>query len=148
MKAFDFSLQNQDDRTVKLFDYRGRRLVLYFYPKDDTPGCTTEACSFRDFSDQFKAKNVAVLGISKDSPASHRKFIEKYHLNFDLLSDPTAEAIKAYGAWGAKKFLGKTFEGILRTTFVIGPDGNIEKTYPNVTPNDHVQEILSGLTGV
>lgn len=145
MKAPDFSLADQDDRIHKLSDYRGKWVVLYFYPKDDTPGCTKEACNFRDFLDTFKEKGVAILGVSKDSVISHKKFAEKYHLNFPILSDESKEVIKAYKAWGKKKFLGREFEGTLRMTYLIDPKGEIGKVYKNVNPTIHASEILKDL---
>ena len=145
MNAPTFSLQNQNGETISLADYAGRWLILYVYPKDDTPGCTTEACSFRDNIALFEGNGVAILGISKDTVTSHRKFVDKYNLPFDLLSDPTAETIKAYGAWGKKKFMGKEYDGIMRKTFIIGPNGEIKKEYPNVTPAEHAQQILADL---
>lgn len=145
MKAFDFLLPDQFGNVHKLADYRGKFLVLYFYPKDDTPGCTKEACSFRDSAEQYRGSNIAVLGVSKDSIASHRKFAEKHRLNFPLLSDETAETIKAYGAWGEKKFMGRSFEGIKRTTFLIDPDGNILKTYEKVNVFTHAGQIIGDI---
>jgi len=145
MNAPIFSLPNQNGEIRSLNEYRGHWVVVYFYPKDDTPGCTTEACSFRDTNDLFINQNITVFGISKDSVVAHKKFADKYHLSFDLLSDPTAETIKAYGAWGTQKFLGKEYDGILRTTFIIGPDGEIKKEYPKVTPSEHAQNILEDI---
>ena len=114
MKAINFSLPDQNNKIHNLEDYKGQWVVVYFYPHDDTPGCTKEACGFRDKSQPYKDQNIIILGISKDSVDSHKKFAEKYHLNFPLLSDESKDTIKAYGAWGEKKFLGKTFEGVLR----------------------------------
>lgn len=145
MKAQDFSLPDQDNKFHSLKDYEGKWVVLYFYPKDDTPGCTTEACSFRDNIKILQDLGVVVLGISKDSVLSHKKFAQKYHLNFPLLADITAETIKAYSAWGKKKFMGKEFEGILRTTYLINPDGEIAKVYEKVDPLNHADLILSDL---
>lgn len=145
MKAHDFSLQDQAGKTHSLADYAGKWLVLYFYPKDDTPGCTTEACSFRDIYRELDSQGVAVLGVSKDSVPSHAKFAEKFHLNFPILSDPDHSVIDAYGAWGLKKFMGREFEGIIRKTFIINPSGEIVKEYPKVTPKDHADEILRDL---
>lgn len=143
--APDFTLPDQFGSNHSLSDYRGRWVVLYFYPKDDTPGCTKEACAFRDSLTGFKAKNVAVLGVSKDSIRSHKKFAEKFSLDFPLLSDPEATAIKAYGAWGPKKFMGREFEGILRRTILINPQGEIAKEYPDVDPVLHAGEVLTDL---
>jgi thioredoxin-dependent peroxiredoxin len=142
MKAPAFSLQDQGGNTVSLKDFAGKWLVVYFYPKDDTPGCTKEACSFRDAKELLREKGLEVVGISKDSVKSHAKFAEKYDLNFPLLSDESTETIKAYGAWGQKKFMGREFEGILRQTFLINPAGEIVKSYPEVTPQDHALQIL------
>ncbi len=141
-KAPDFALSDQTDTIRSLADYVGKWLVVYFYPKDDTPGCTTEACSFRDEYEYLQEQGLAIVGISKDSVKSHAKFAEKYHLNFPLLSDPTGEVVNSYGAWGKKKFLGKEYEGILRQTFLINPLGEIAKEYPQVSPKEHVGEIL------
>lgn len=142
MKAPLFTLPDQDGKTQALSDFRGSWVILYFYPKDDTPGCTKEACSFRDAQPVYREKGIQIVGVSKDSVASHRKFADKYHLSFPLLSDETKEVIKAYNAWGEKKFMGKTFEGTLRKSFLIDPDGEIRKEYPKVDPLAHAQEIL------
>ncbi|MFI5240188.1 MAG: thioredoxin-dependent thiol peroxidase [Candidatus Saccharimonadia bacterium] len=142
MKAPNFTLFDQFSNKHSLADYSGKWLVVYFYPKDDTPGCTTEACSFRDEYDYLEEKGLSILGISKDSVTSHLKFANKYHLNFPLLSDETAATIKAYGAWGTKKMMGREYDGIIRKTFLINPDGEIVKEYPKVTPKDHALEIL------
>jgi thioredoxin-dependent peroxiredoxin len=145
MKATDFSLFDQNNIEHKLSDYHGKWVVLYFYPKDDTPGCTKEACNFRDNFHQLEKMGVIILGISKDSVKSHKKFADKYQLNFPLLSDEDKDVIKAYKAWGKKKFMGKEFEGILRTTHVINPEGEIVKTYENVNPTIHAKQILEDL---
>lgn len=142
MKAKDFTLLDQDNKEHSLKDYRGKWVIVYFYPKDDTPGCTKEACSFRDSYHEFEKRNVIILGISKDSVKSHKKFAEKYHLTFPLLSDHDATVINEYDAWGEKKFMGKTFMGILRNTYLINPEGDIEKIYDNVDPLTHASEIL------
>lgn len=145
-QAPDFSLPDQDGNLKTLHDYHGQWVVLYFYPKDDTPGCTAEACSFRDERDAIaEYGNAVVLGISKDSVKSHKKFAEKYKLNFTLLSDQSAETIKAYGAWGQKKFMGRKFMGILRNTYLIDPDGNLAKTYEGVNPKEHAAAIIADL---
>src|SRR6185369_13262442 len=123
MKAPKFSLPDQDNKTHSLDDYKGRWLIVYFYPKDDTPGCTKEACSFRDNRQEFVKRGVAFVGISKDTVSSHKKFAEKFHLDFPLLSDPTHEIIEAYGAWGKKKFMGREFIGTIRNTVLINPQG-------------------------
>ncbi len=142
MKAHDFSLRDENGEMHSLSDYRGKWVVMYFYPKDDTPGCTTEACGFRDSLDELKKQGAVILGVSKDSIASHRKFKDKYHLNFTLLSDTDTSTIKAYGAWGKKKFLGKEFKGTLRITYLIDPKGKIVKKYDKVDPAEHAKQIL------
>lgn len=145
-QAPNFSLPDQTGTVRTLKDYAGGWLVLYFYPKDDTPGCTKEACNFRDARDQLAAiGNAAVVGISKDSVRKHASFIAKHDLNFTLLSDPEAVTIKAYGAWGQKKFMGREFEGILRNTYLIDPRGIIVKEYLGVNPSTHATEILADL---
>ncbi len=140
-----FSLPDQDGTLTKLEDFAGQWIVLYFYPKDDTPGCTTEACSFRDEYEFIKEHGAVVLGISKDSVKSHQKFAQKYHLNFPLLSDEHIEAIKTYGVWGERSMYGKTFMGVIRSTFIIDPQGQIVKEYPKVTPKDHAVQIVKDL---
>ncbi len=145
MKAKDFTLPDENGKNHTLHEFRGRWLVLYFYPKDDTPGCTMEACTLRDKLGELEALNVAIVGVSKDSVASHKKFKEKYHLNFSLLSDESKEMIMAYDAWGKKKFLGKEFEGTLRKTYLIDGEGEIRKIYDNVNPVNHAGEILRDL---
>ena len=141
--APQFDLEDQDGKrhTLKSLLAKGP-LILYFYPADFTPGCTKEACSFRDRFTQLQKMGVVILGISKDNQKSHKKFAEKYHLNFPLLSDESRETIKAFGAWGEKKFMGKTFEGVLRKTFLIGPDGLVKKIYKKVNPINHAGEII------
>ncbi|MBI4066449.1 peroxiredoxin [Candidatus Gottesmanbacteria bacterium] len=143
MHAPDFSLQDQGGKTHRLADYRGRWLVLYSYPKDDTPGCTKEACGFRDAMGAFTKLGIVVLGISKDSVALHKRFAQKYNLPFSLLSDPEHKALEALGAWGKKAFMGRTFMGTLRRTYIINPKGEIVKEYPNVTPATHAAEVLT-----
>lgn len=140
--APDFELPDQEKVTHKLSDYRGKKVVLYFYPKDDTPGCTKEACSFRDSFGDFRKNGLVVLGVSKDSVASHAKFQEKYSLPFPLLSDTDTEVIKAYEAWGPKKYMGKDYMGVLRVTYVIDEEGRVLKAYEQVKPQDHAEEIL------
>jgi thioredoxin-dependent peroxiredoxin len=144
-KAHDFTLLDQDGIERSLRDYLGKWVVLYFYPKDDTPGCTTEACNFRDSFHQLQQMGVVILGVSKDSVASHKKFATKYNLTFPLLSDPDHAVIEKYAAWGEKKFMGKIFLGILRTTYLIDPEGNIAKTYEKVNPTVHAEEITLDL---
>ena len=145
MKAKDFSLPDQDGKVHKLSDYRGRWIVLYFYPKDDTPGCTKEACNFRDSFHELQKMDVQILGVSKDSVASHKKFAEKYNLNFPILSDENKETIEKYKAWGIKKFMGRSFEGVLRITYLIDPRGKIKKVYEKVNPLVHASEIIKDL---
>jgi len=148
MKAIDFNLPDENNIYHKLADYLGKWVVLYFYPKDDTPGCTAEACSFRDNLADLKKYGVEILGVSKDSVKSHKKFSEKYGLNFAILSDESLETIKAYGAYGEKKFMGKTFEGVMRVTFLIDKKGNIKKKYEKVSPKEHAKEILDDIRGL
>ena len=144
-KAPAFALPDKDGNIVKLEDFAGKKLVLYFYPKDNTPGCTRQACAFASLYDGFKDKDVAVVGVSKDSTASHQKFAEKYDLPFVLLSDPELEAIKAYDVWQEKKQYGKVSFGVVRTTYVIDENGMIEKTMPKVKPDTNAIEILEYL---
>lgn len=144
--APDFSLQDQDGKLHQLKDYAGKWLVLYFYPKDDTPGCTKEACSFRDARDVIaKLGRAEVVGVSKDSVASHKKFADKHELNFTLLSDPEHKTIEAYDSWQPKKFMGREFLGTMRNTFVISPDGKIAKKYEGVDPQTHAAQIIKDL---
>jgi peroxiredoxin Q/BCP len=145
MKTTDFSLPDQDGVVHTLSQYHGRWVILYFYPKDDTPGCTKEACSFRDAITEFAKLGIVILGVSKDSIASHKKFADKYHLKFPLLSDETKIVIQAYNAWGTKKFMGREFEGTLRKTYLINPQGDIQKVYEKVNPLTHSEEILADL---
>lgn len=142
MKAPDFKLPDQNGKEHSLADYKGKWLVLYFYPKDDTTGCTKEACSFRDGRDALRDQGIEVVGVSKDTVASHKKFVDKYHLNFTLLADPELETIKAYKSWGLKKLYGREYEGTFRNTFLIDPKGEIVKTYEKVSPADHALQIL------
>jgi len=144
-KAPDFKLPDQENKLHKLSDYRGKWVVVYFYPKDNTPGCTKEACGFRDRGQDLLAKGVVILGISKDSVASHLKFAQKYHLNFPLLADPDKKVIRAYEAWGKKKFMGRDFEGIKRITYLIDPKGLIFKGFDKVNPLTHAHDILAVL---
>ncbi|MBO7161579.1 MAG: thioredoxin-dependent thiol peroxidase [Clostridia bacterium] len=144
-KAPDFTLLDKEGNTVSLSDFFGKKIVLYFYPKDNTPGCTKQACAFASAYDDFKSKDVTVIGISKDSVASHKKFAEKYSLPFVLLSDPELVAIKAYDVWQEKKMCGKVGMGVVRTTFIIDENGNIEKIMPKVKPDTNAQEILEYL---
>jgi peroxiredoxin Q/BCP len=145
-QAPDFTLPDQAGVTHSLADYAGRWLVLYFYPKDDTPGCTTEACSFRDERSAIaEFGHAEVVGISKDSVASHKKFAEKYHLDFIILSDPEHKIIEAYGSWQPKKFMGKEYLGTQRNTFIINPAGKIAKKYTGVDPKTHAAQIIADL---
>ena len=147
IKAPDFALQDKDGKSVKLSDFSGRKVVLYFYPKDNTPGCTRQACAFATAYEEFKTKNIVVIGISKDSVASHAKFAQKYDLPFALLSDPELQAIQAYGVWQEKKLYGKTSMGVVRSTFIIDEQGMVEKVMPKVKPDTNAAEILAYLAG-
>ena len=146
MKAPDFTLFDKDGKAVSLSDFSGKKVVLYFYPKDNTPGCTRQACAFAGAYKQFEAMGVEVIGISKDSVASHVKFAEKYNLPFVLLSDPELTAIQAYGVWQEKKLYGKVSMGVVRTTFIIDEKGIIEKVMPKVKPDTNAAEILEVLS--
>ncbi len=146
-KAPDFSLPDQNGSTVRLSDFQGKKVVLYFYSKDNTPGCTRQACAFAASYEQFKTQNVIVIGISKDSVASHLKFSQKHALPFILLSDPELQAIQAYGVWQEKKLYGKVSMGVVRTTYIIDEQGNIEKVMPKVKPDTNAAEILTLLAG-
>lgn len=147
MKAPDFTLNDKDGNSVSLSDFSGKKIVLYFYPKDNTPGCTRQACAFAAAYEGFKAKDVVVIGISKDSVTSHQKFAQKYNLPFILLSDPELQAIDGYGVWQEKKLYGKVSMGVVRTTFIIDENGLIEKIMPKVKPDTNASEILQYLTG-
>ncbi|WP_294540307.1 thioredoxin-dependent thiol peroxidase [uncultured Gemmiger sp.] len=143
-----FTLKDQDGNTVSLSDFAGKRVVVYFYPRDNTPGCTRQACAFAQNFDGFRSRDVVVIGISKDSVASHLKFAQKYELPFILLSDPELQAIQAYDVWQEKKLYGKVSMGVVRTTYVIDPQGNIEKVMPKVKPDTNAADILAYLDGV
>ena len=147
MRAPDFTLPDKDGRMVTLTDFAGKRVVLYFYPRDNTPGCTRQACAFAAAYEAFKSMDAVVIGVSKDSVASHQKFAEKYGLPFVLLSDPELTAIQAYGVWQEKKSYGKVSMGVVRTTYVIDPEGVIEKVMPKVKPDTNAAEILAYLDG-
>ena len=147
MKAPGFTLQDQDGREVSLVDYRGKKVVLYFYPKDSTPGCTRQACAFAGSLSEIKAQGAVVLGVSKDSVASHRKFADKYGLPFTLLSDPQLEAIQAYGVWQEKKLYGKVSMGVVRTTFLIDEEGTVTAVMPKVKPDTNAADVLAMLKG-
>lgn len=144
-KAPNFTLTNKDGREVTLSDFLGKKVVLYFYPKDNTPGCTRQACAFAGLFGEFEQRGAAVIGISKDSVASHQKFAEKYNLPFILLADPERKAIEAYGVWQEKKLYGKTSMGVARTTFIIDEGGKIAKIMNKVKPDTNAQEILNEL---
>ena len=147
MKAPDFTLLDKRGNSVSLSDFLGKKVVLYFYPKDSTPGCTRQACAFAQNHSNFEDKNVVVIGISKDSVASHLKFAEKYELPFVLLSDPELQAIQAYGVWQEKKLYGKVSMGVVRSTYLIDEQGVIEKVMPKVKPDTNAAEILAYLNG-
>ncbi len=145
MKAPAFTLPDSDGKSVSLSDFAGKTVVLYFYPKDNTPGCTRQACAFKAKNDEFKAKNAVIIGVSKDSSASHARFAEKYGLPFVLLSDENLDVIKAYGVWQEKKLYGKVSYGVVRTTFVIDGDGVITAVMPKVKPVAFAEEVLAML---
>lgn len=145
MQAPDFALLNGKGELVRLSDFRGKKVVVYFYPKDNTPGCTRQACAFKERYEDFQGKDIVVIGISKDSVASHEKFITKYELPFILLSDVEKEAIQAYGVWQEKKMYGKVSFGVVRSTFVVDEAGTIIKIYPKAKPDDNAGEILNFL---
>lgn len=145
LPAPDFSLPDETGKLRKLSDYRGSPVVLYFYPKDDTPGCTIEACNFRDDYSAYTEAGVVILGVSPDSPKSHQKFKEKYDLPFPLLADEDHSVCSAYDAWGPKKNMGREYEGVLRTTYLIGSDGKILRIFKNVKPAEHSTEVLDAL---
>jgi len=144
-KAPTFELLDQDGKLHRLDDYSGKTIVLYFYPKDDTPGCVKEACSFRDSFAAFKQQGIPVLGVSPDSVKSHAKFQEKYQLPFTLLADEDHAVSELYGVWGLKKYMGREYYGVNRTTFILDGKGEIIKVYENVKPDEHAQEILTML---
>ena len=143
MQAPAFTLADKDGKTVSLSDFLGKKVVLYFYPKDNTPGCTRQACAFAAAYSAFEAKNAVVVGISKDSVSSHEKFAEKYDLPFILLSDPELQAIQAYGVWQEKKLYGKTSMGVVRTTFLIDEEGKVRKVMPKVKPDTNAADVLA-----
>ena len=145
MKAPDFTLKDNDGNAVSLSDFLGKKVVLYFYPKDNTPGCTRQACAFAAAYDGFRKKDVVIIGVSRDSVASHQKFARKYDLPFIPLSDPELQAIQSYGVWQEKKLYGKVSMGVVRTTFVIDEQGTIEKIMPKVKPDTNAAEILAYL---
>ena len=145
--APDFEMPDGEGRQVRLGDLRGKTVVLYFYPKDDTPGCTTEACSFRDAWRDLEDRGVVVLGVSKDDQTSHQKFAQKYGLPFTLLSDEDTTVAQRYGVWGERNMYGRQFMGVARTTFLIGPDGKIQQVWEHVKPAGHAEEVLAYVEG-
>ncbi|MHB8334329.1 MAG: thioredoxin-dependent thiol peroxidase [Acidimicrobiales bacterium] len=146
-RAPAFTLKDQSGAPVRLADFAGQRVVLYFYPADDTPGCTAEACQFNDELTSFVGIGVTVIGVSPDDGASHQRFIDKYGLNFVLLSDPDRKVMTKYGAYGEKKLYGKTVTGVIRSTFVIGPTGRLEHVWYGVRANGHAAKVLASLNG-
>lgn len=142
-QAPDFTIKDQDGNDVKLADFKGQKVVLYFYPKDDTPGCTKEACSFRDADDVYKEKGINVFGVSTDNEKSHQKFISKFNLPFSLLADTDKNLVNAYGVWGEKSMYGKKYMGINRTTFLIDEEGKIKKIFNKVNVSEHADEVLA-----
>lgn len=144
-KAPDFEAHDQNNNPVSLKQFSGKKVILYFYPKDNTPGCTAEACNLRDNYYTLTSQGFVVLGVSTDPVSSHKKFAEKYELPFTLISDPDKKIVKAYGVWGEKKMYGKTYEGVKRTTFVIGEDGTIELVLDKVDTKDHARQVLEAL---
>ncbi len=143
--APDFSAATSGGGTVSLADFKGKNVILYFYPRDDTPGCTKEACGFRDGFSEFQKRGAVVLGVSTDSAAAHDKFVEKFKLPFPLLADEDKKIVNAYGVWGDKSFLGRIYQGTRRVTFLIGGDGRIKKIWPKVKPEQHAAEVLAAL---
>lgn len=142
-KAPEFAGLNQEEKEIKLTDYKGKKVILYFYPKDNTPGCTAESCNLNKNYDELTQKGFEVIGVSPDKATSHQKFIAKYNLAFNLIADTEKEILEAYGAWGLKKLYGREYMGVIRTTFVISEDGVIEKVFPKVKTKDHTNQILS-----
>lgn len=142
-KAPDFTLMDQNGKEVRLSDFLGKKVVLYFYPKDNTPGCTKQACAFAAAYDAFREKDIVVIGISKDSVSSHVKFAEKYHLPFILLSDPERKAIEPFGVWQEKKMCGKVSMGVVRTTYIIDENGVVSHVMPKVKPDTNAEEVLA-----
>jgi peroxiredoxin Q/BCP len=140
-----FSVTTSGGGKISLADFKGRNVILYFYPRDDTPGCTKEACAFRDYFADFKKRGAVVFGVSTDSVKSHDKFVEKFKLPFTLLADEDKKIVEAYGVWGEKSFMGRKYLGTNRVTFLIGPDGKIKKIWPLVKPEEHAAEVLAAL---
>jgi peroxiredoxin Q/BCP len=145
LKVPDFALKDQKGRTVRLSDFRGKKVIVYFYVRDDTPGCTKQACSFRDGISELQSRNAVVLGVSPDTVESHKRFTEKYNLNFSLLADEDAKLAKKLGVWGKKNMYGRTFYGIIRSTFVIDEAGHLVKEYPRVKGNGHLERVIREL---
>ena len=143
ISAPDFELLDENEKLHRLSNYRGQTVLLYFYPKDDTPGCTTEACNFRDDYSAYQKADIVILGVSPDPPKKHAKFKAKYELPFTLLADPDHKVCELYGVWGPKKFMGREYEGVNRTTFLIGVDGNIQHIFEKVKPAQHSEEVLA-----
>lgn len=143
IQAPDFTLQDENGTDHHLSQYLGKSVLLYFYPKDDTPGCTTEACNFRDDYSLYEKAGIVILGVSPDTPKAHKKFKEKYHLPFTLLADVDHSVCQLYGVWGKKKFMGKEYDGVFRTSFLIDANGKIMKVYENVKPADHSAEVIA-----
>jgi peroxiredoxin Q/BCP len=146
-QAPDFELVDHQGQRIRLRDLRGKRVVLYFYPRDGTPGCTREACSFRDVYAKLQKAGVVVLGVSPDPPESHARFRERHRLPFPLLSDPEGKVAQAYGAWAQKTLYGRKRWGVARTTFLVGPDGRVERVWRRVKPDGHGEEVLAALQG-
>src|SRR5262245_8351836 len=144
-KAPNFTARSNAGGTVSLSDFEGKNVILYFYPKDDTPGCTKEACGFRDHFKAFEKRDTVLLGVSTDGIKSHQKFVEKFKLPFTLLADEDRKIVQAYGVWGEKRFMGRKYMGTYRVTFLIGPDGRIKRTWQKVKPDEHAGEVLAAL---
>lgn len=144
-EAPEFSAMTNGGGKVSLSDFKGKDVILYFYPRDDTPGCTKEACAFRDSFAEFEKRGAVVLGVSVDPVKAHDKFVEKYKLPFTLLADEDKKIVQAYGVWGEKRFMGRKYMGTHRVTFLIGPDGRIKKIWPKVKPDEHAKEVLAAL---
>lgn len=146
-KAYDFKLQNQDGKEIRLSDFKGKKVILYFYPKDNTPGCTAQSCGFRDYNKEIQDLNAVVIGINKDSVKTHQNFKNKYELPFELLSNTELDVLEKYGVWQEKKLYGKVSMGIVRTTFIIDENGNIEKIFNKVKAKENPSEVLAYLKG-
>ena len=144
-RAPEFAATTNGDGKISLADFKGKNVILFFYPKDDTPGCTKEACAFRDHFSEFKKRGAVVLGVSTDPVKSHDRFLEKFKLPFTLLADEDKQIVEAYGVWGEKSFMGRKYLGTHRVTFLIGPDGRIKKIWPRVKPEEHAAEVLAEL---